>query len=151
MDDGIALLDLPALGRAIVVRREARGWTTHRLSQRSGIGDPHIRDIERGKSGMGVQVLAKIAHALGTTPVELLRESGVAGGDSVSGDVVVLYEELGQHERRTWLQIGRSLRELQAEYESMQGKPLPEDIAAFSETDLIAEEERTDVSDFEGA
>ncbi|GAC1502084.1 MAG: hypothetical protein NVS1B6_08550 [Steroidobacteraceae bacterium] len=107
-------LDLRALAGAIVRRREALGWTTHRLAQRCRVGDPYLRQLETGTtSRVGIDILVRIARALSVPLDELLRESGVNTGTETLGNLSQVYVHLNEAERRAWLRMGHILGELQ--------------------------------------
>jgi len=131
MDDG-EQFDVPALGRAIVAEREAVGWSTYRLAQRSGVSDPYLRRIEKGKTQrIGIGVVAQLAQALRLTTDDLLRSAGMPLAVDMQRDVARVYVNLSEIERHAWVNMGRSLQEMRAEYESFQRGS--EDVAAEPE------------------
>lgn len=52
--------------------REARGWTRDQLAERAGIGGGSVSRLERGDGSPTLQMVGKIAGALGVKPSELL-------------------------------------------------------------------------------
>lgn len=60
------------VGRNLQRLREARGWSQEVLAFESGIHRTYISGVERGVRNPTVEVLAKIASALGVPPAELL-------------------------------------------------------------------------------
>ena len=79
-------LDMAKLGSAVRRRRQARGWTPVRLARRAGVADSQLRTLERGEaSRLGIEVAARLAHALGTSVDVLLVESGLPGKDRDPG------------------------------------------------------------------
>lgn len=61
-----------ALGDAIKKRREDQGLSQERLAMMIGSSKSHIWRIEKGRVGVGIDDLARIADALGTQVRELL-------------------------------------------------------------------------------
>ena len=62
---------------AIRVRqvRNARGWTQEELADRVGLSVRYIGEIERLQASPTVNVLGRLADALGIEPGELLRHA----------------------------------------------------------------------------
>ncbi len=56
--------------------REQRGWSQDELAKRAGVSNVHICTIEKGTRNPSLDVLGRIAEALGVTASELLREEG---------------------------------------------------------------------------
>jgi len=65
------------LGRKVRSRRAGRSWTLRQLAAASGVSTRFLGQVEAGTANISVRKLAGLAHALGTTPAELL--SGPAG------------------------------------------------------------------------
>lgn len=61
-----------ALGEAIKKRREDQGLSQERLAMMIGSSKSHIWRIEKGRVGVGIDDLARIADALDTEVRELL-------------------------------------------------------------------------------
>jgi len=65
------------LGQAVLVAREAAGWTQHDLARRAGVARKFIYNIEHGKGTLRVdkvlQVLGALSLAPLIVPAELLR------------------------------------------------------------------------------
>jgi transcriptional regulator with XRE-family HTH domain len=53
------------------LRRE-RGWTQEQLSERSGLSQQYISDLERGKRNPTIVTIFELAQALGVSHVELV-------------------------------------------------------------------------------
>ena len=53
------------LGENLRRLREARGWTQARLSAESGVGQPTLSGIERGRNGASLRKIEMLAVALG--------------------------------------------------------------------------------------
>jgi transcriptional regulator with XRE-family HTH domain len=122
-------LDVVALGRAIVKRREGLGWTTYRLADRAGISDPYLRRLESGNGGrVGIETVSKIARALAVTMDDILRDVGLPTPDILPAQVAIVYEGLGDVERRAWIKVGRTLGELRTDYEALQSTETHDDI-----------------------
>ena len=65
-----------AVGAAIRARREAQGLTQERLAFMLGMaegGRSWVCKVENGRKNVSVDVLEKIAAALGCEPAELLK------------------------------------------------------------------------------
>jgi transcriptional regulator with XRE-family HTH domain len=56
-----------AFGDRLRRLREARGWSQERLSETAGLHFTYISQIERGARSPGLNVLARLAEALGVT------------------------------------------------------------------------------------
>jgi transcriptional regulator with XRE-family HTH domain len=63
-----------AIGRRILDRRVAMGWTQHDLSRQSGLSVSYISDVENGQRGMSVDTLLAFAKALGIRTDRLIGE-----------------------------------------------------------------------------
>ncbi len=123
MDNGE--IDLVALGAAIADRRKALGWKRYRLATRAGLADPYLGRVEAGDTKrLGVEVIAKIAKALGVTVDDLLADAGLPTGGPAASQMDALYQTLGPIERRALLRMGHTLADLQAEYAAMQGEAI---------------------------
>lgn len=68
------------LGAAIRARRKALGMTIVQLADRADLSHPFVSQVERGRANPSFDSLARIAHALGTSQVELM--SGTALDES---------------------------------------------------------------------
>jgi transcriptional regulator with XRE-family HTH domain len=65
-----------SLGTRVKTRREAMGLTQQKLAETAKVSRPYLSLIERGEAtNLSMQVLGRIALALGTTPSELTGES----------------------------------------------------------------------------
>lgn len=56
--------------------RKERGWTLEKLAREAGIHMAHLSNIERGKCGVTLEMLGRIADALTVAVGELLGEVG---------------------------------------------------------------------------
>ena len=54
-----------AMGESIRAMRTAQGWTREQLAQIAGITTANVRSVEAGKYAVNIDVLTKIAEALG--------------------------------------------------------------------------------------
>ncbi|MDR0575526.1 MAG: helix-turn-helix domain-containing protein [Tannerella sp.] len=54
--------------------RKEKGLSTYQLAELTGLRQPHISRLEKGKMNMSIDTLNKIAAALGVT-VEFLEKS----------------------------------------------------------------------------
>ena len=62
------------VGRNIRRRRRASGLSQEAFAHACGLHRTYIGGVERGERNITLTTLARIAKALGTTPVELLME-----------------------------------------------------------------------------
>lgn len=77
------------LGEMIVRLRTARGWTQEELAARSGLKQPTVADIERGRSKLpGPEIRRGIADALGVRHLDLL----IAAGQLTPNEIEPLHE-----------------------------------------------------------
>lgn len=73
------------LAELILRLRTARGWTQEALAERSGLNQPTIADIERGRSKLpGPDIRRRLAVALGVRHVDLLIAAGQLTPDEVA-------------------------------------------------------------------
>lgn len=63
---------LATVGAAVRTQRERRGWTRRELATRSGVSERFLAQLEGGDGNISLRRFAEVAHALGTTPSELL-------------------------------------------------------------------------------
>jgi transcriptional regulator with XRE-family HTH domain len=66
---------LAALGHAIRLARKERGLSQEDLAHESGIDRSYCGAIERGERSIGVQLLARLAAALGMSIAELMLDA----------------------------------------------------------------------------
>ncbi len=60
--------------RNMIRLREAKGWRKSDLARETGIDASHISNLENGKKHIGLELMEKIAEALGVEAYELIRE-----------------------------------------------------------------------------
>lgn len=72
--------DAGRLARTITGSRTALGWSTRDLARRADLSQPYVVALERARDGdtsrspvPSVEVIARLAHALGFDPLELAR------------------------------------------------------------------------------
>jgi transcriptional regulator with XRE-family HTH domain len=75
--------------------RLQRGWSQEQLAERAGNTEKHISQVERGKTNVGIDILASIASGLAVDVVDLFPSRSDAGGTSVC---LITQEELGRIE-----------------------------------------------------
>lgn len=68
-------LDYSEIGKRIARRRKELGLRQVQVCERAGINDKYLSSIERAKSIPSLEVIMKLAIALGTTPDEFLTGS----------------------------------------------------------------------------
>lgn len=66
---------LRALGRSVRVRRTERELTLHALSERAGVSERFLSQLEAGRGNISVARLCDVARALGTSAAELLKDA----------------------------------------------------------------------------
>jgi len=70
-------MDAKELGRQVLLRRKDLDLTQSELAEQAGISRNYVSLIERGEaSNVSVNLLHRLAAALGTTPVELSGQAG---------------------------------------------------------------------------
>lgn len=62
------------VGRNVKAARQQAGLSQEQLAERSGFSQQYLSGLERGHRNPTIVSLYEIAQALGTTPIELLRE-----------------------------------------------------------------------------
>lgn len=67
-------MDLVAVGKRIKAAREREGMTQEELAEYVDMSATHISVIERGKKGLRLENLVRIANVLGVSPDELLQD-----------------------------------------------------------------------------
>jgi transcriptional regulator with XRE-family HTH domain len=67
------------LGSRVREEREAAGYTQEALGERADLSGAYVAHIERGTKRPTLATLAKLAEALGVTPVDLLRSAPKTG------------------------------------------------------------------------
>ena len=69
---------LTALGNEVRRRRLARGWSRRELSERTGISERFLADVETGRANPSVVKLCELAATLETDPATLIGGAPVA-------------------------------------------------------------------------
>jgi transcriptional regulator with XRE-family HTH domain len=62
------------IGERIATRRKARGLTQEELAAKAHISGKHLSEVERAESGPSLEMVHRLAKALGTTMPELTAE-----------------------------------------------------------------------------
>lgn len=60
-------------GQRLVQLRKARGFSQESLSLESGIAQPYLSGVERGKRNISLNNIFRLAAALSVEPLELFR------------------------------------------------------------------------------
>ncbi|MGY6252279.1 helix-turn-helix domain-containing protein [Paraburkholderia caledonica] len=68
---------LAAIGAALRRHRIQKGFSQEGLALATGIDRSHMGKIERGERNLTILNLIRIAHALDSTPSELLQSAGM--------------------------------------------------------------------------
>jgi transcriptional regulator with XRE-family HTH domain len=61
-------------GQRLKTLRKAKGLSQEELAERSGLNRPYISGIEQGKRNVSIEVVEKIAVALGVEMVEFFEK-----------------------------------------------------------------------------
>lgn len=69
------ILDIAALGKKVKQYRKEKGYSADRLSELAGVSKSHISNIESANSHVSIEVLVRIANALGVSVDILLCDS----------------------------------------------------------------------------
>mgnify|MGYP000342620194 CR=1 FL=1 len=72
-------LDYCAIGMRIKERRTKKEWSQEMLASTVGISNPHMSNIERGKTKVSLATLIDIANPLDTTLDALICDNLVKG------------------------------------------------------------------------
>src|SRR2546428_10859227 len=100
--DGARIDLLAGVGGVVRRLREERGLSRRALSDKSGVSERFLADLEGGTGNISVVRLAEVARALGTTAGALLREGESAPGDPASTLLAGLSRD-EVHEAERWL------------------------------------------------
>ncbi|WP_144268292.1 helix-turn-helix domain-containing protein [Demequina sp. NBRC 110055] len=73
-----------SLGARVRDLRRARGLTLVELAERSGLSHPFLSQVERDLANPSIRSLGSIAHALGTSRIELLAPADETPATAVS-------------------------------------------------------------------
>lgn len=73
-DSLVAVLTV-AFGRAVRFARMRRGWDQSELATQAGLNRGYLGKIEGGRGNPTLDVIAKLAAAMGTTASGLIREA----------------------------------------------------------------------------
>ena len=65
------------LGANVRRLRERRGWTQHQLSDASSLHVTYISGVERGRRNITLDVVGRLAEALGVDACDLLRDAAL--------------------------------------------------------------------------
>ena len=71
---------LLTVGQRVRSARDQRGWSRRELSERSGVSERFLAQLETGQGNISLVRFAEVAAALGTTPAELLSGATGDGG-----------------------------------------------------------------------
>jgi transcriptional regulator with XRE-family HTH domain len=63
--------------------RLLRGWSQEQLAERAGNTEKHISQVERGKTNVGIDVLAAIASGLAVDLADLFPDRSIAADTSL--------------------------------------------------------------------
>lgn len=64
---------IQVFGRNVRTARKEKGWTQEQLAFEAGIKRAYLSEIEGGKRNPTLEVVEKIATALGVPPAELVQ------------------------------------------------------------------------------
>jgi len=98
---------------------ELRGWDQAELARRSSVTTAQISRIISGERRAGAEVCRKIARALQLPIEEVYRKSGLLPSKGIqpagSEELLFLFKEMGDDDRRRLLALARALHELEKE------------------------------------
>lgn len=97
------------LGRNLNNLRKARGYTMPELAERAGIAQSYISRIENGVQKPRLEVVEKLAAALGTTPEALFRDNVAIPNAVIERLPVELQEWLLRKDVEPYLHLGKFL------------------------------------------
>jgi len=60
------------LAAQVKSRRDALGWSQEKLAEEAGTSQVYVSQLENAKRGISIDVLEKLAHALGVKAGDLL-------------------------------------------------------------------------------
>ncbi len=75
----------PRLGAAIRARRRALDLTIVELADRAGLSHPFVSQVERGRANPSLESLGRLAHALGSSQVELMSGTSLDAPEAAVG------------------------------------------------------------------
>lgn len=64
-----------SFGAAIRATRTRKGWSQERLADETGLDRTYVSSLERGRRNPTLTTQERLAHALGTTLHELIKEA----------------------------------------------------------------------------
>jgi transcriptional regulator with XRE-family HTH domain len=64
-----------ALSNNLKKHRRRRGWSQEKLAEESGLHRTYVSGVERGDRNPTIEVIAKLAKALGVRPFDLLKDA----------------------------------------------------------------------------
>lgn len=99
---------LATLARAVRARRLSLGMTVRELSERSGISQRFLVQLEHGDANVSIARLADLADALETTAAELLDES--ASSEAPAKSIVALIGLRGAGKSTLGARLAKRLR-----------------------------------------
>ena len=65
---------LCAFGKNVRTIRESKGLTQVALAEKANVHRTYLCDVERGTRNISIQIIVRLATALGTTAAELCRD-----------------------------------------------------------------------------
>ncbi len=75
---------LETVGKSVRAAREQRGLSRKALAETSGVSERFLAQLELGDGNISLRRFAEVAHALGTTPAELLATTATGGARSIA-------------------------------------------------------------------
>lgn len=98
-------LDYKAIGARIRERRVKRGMTQDRLASKIDLSNPHMSNIERGKTKVSLPALVAIANALDITMDELLCDNLKRGKVIFDGEIGAEIAKCDERDTRALYEI----------------------------------------------
>ena len=104
--------DLKHFGHNLKTLRNARSWTQDHLGEIADLNPKYLGEIERGERNPSLDVLWRLARALGVDAAELVGDELT----KLDREEIMrrVFEELSRQsseELRTWLRLARSRRQ----------------------------------------
>ena len=114
------MLDLKAVGARIQKARKKRHLTQSDLAEKTDIALSHMSDIETGKANFGVDILVRMAEALGVSTDWLLQPDTPERGAIYAEEVANLMNDCTPKEAETMIHSLEELKKLIVSYRTGQ-------------------------------
>ncbi len=103
--------DLKHFGHNLKSLRNARSWTQDHLGELADLNPKYLGEMERGERNPSLDVLWRLARALGVDAAELVGDELTRlERAEVLRQAVAELEQQSSEELRTWLRVARARR-----------------------------------------